>query len=118
MNIHSHFVRGIAFAIALAGAAPLLDPAPAAANERVQVTKHTYVYYGDHDIYYAPDTKVWFYRDDGSGAWKSAEVLPTEFEPYVKTKGITISLNTERPYEQHDYVVKTYKVKHHDDDDD
>ena len=115
MKAHTHFVRGIALALALAGAMPLLISAPVAANETVQVTKHSYVYYGDHDIYYAPETKVWFYREGDSGAWKSAEVLPTDYEPYVKTKGITISLNTERPYEQHEYVVKTYKVKHHDD---
>jgi hypothetical protein len=114
MNTLNQVVRGIALATALAVAVPVLT-SPASATD-VQVTKHTYVYYGDHgDIYYAPDTKVWFYREDGTGAWKSAEVLPEAFQPYVKTKGITISLNTERPYEQNEYVVKTYKVKHHDD---
>jgi hypothetical protein len=115
MNTFNQVVRGIALATALAIVAPVLTSMPAVATE-VQVTKHTYVYYGDHDIYFAPDTKVWFYREDGTGAWKSAETLPDAFQPYVKTKGITISLNTERPYEQHEYVVKTYKVKHHDDD--
>lgn len=114
MNTLNQAVRGIALATALAVVAPVLTSTPAAAATEVQVTKHTYVYYGDHDIYFAPDTKVWFYRDD-SGAWKSAEILPETYQPYVKTKGITISLNTERPYEQNEYVVKTYKVKKNDD---
>ena len=115
MNTLNQVARGIALATALAVVTPVLTSTSAVAATEVQVTKHTYVYYGDKDIYYAPDTKVWFYKEDGSGAWKSAEVLPDVYQPYVKTKGITISLNTERPYEQNEYVVKTYKVKHKDD---
>ena len=114
MNTLNQVARGIALAAALA-VTPVLISMPAAAETEVQVTKHTYVYYGDKDIYYAPDTKIWFYREGDNGEWKSAQVLPDTYQPYVKNKGITISLNTERPYEQNEYVVKTYKVKHKDD---
>jgi len=77
-------------------------------------TRHRYVYYGDHDIYYSPQTKTWFWRD--GTRWQSGPVLPVASQPFVKVDGIQIELETERPYEQHAYVIATYKNRKSDDD--
>jgi hypothetical protein len=86
-------------------------------------TKRRYVYYGDHDIYFAPDTRTYYWRADG--AWQSGMTLPPEDEVYVKRGGVAIELDTDRPYTKHEYVVAHYKNRHareehrhHDDDDD
>jgi hypothetical protein len=77
-------------------------------------TKHQYVYYGDHDIFFAPDTKTYYWQ--ASGRWQSGAVLPPDVEPFVRNGGVTIELDTDRPYERHDYVIAHYKQKHDRDD--
>jgi len=83
-------------------------------------TKRSYVYYGDHDIYFAPETKVYYWKSNG--AWQSGTVLPPEDRTYVQRGGVTVELDTDRPYTQHEYVVAHYKHRHardeehHDDD--
>ena len=74
-------------------------------------TKHKYVYYGDHDIYFAPESKTYYWMDNGT--WQSGAVLPPADQAYVRKGGVTIELDTDRPYEKHDWVIKHYK-KHHD----
>ena len=74
-------------------------------------TKHRYVYYGDHDIFFSPETKTYFWQSDGR--WQSGNALPVEMMPYVRSGGTAIELDTVRPYERHDYVVTHYR--HHDD---
>jgi hypothetical protein len=78
-------------------------------------TKHHYVYYADHDIYFAPETKTYYWQAS-AGDWKSGTVLPEEDRAYVRGKGVTIELDTDKPYTRHDYVIAHYKVSHHDDD--
>jgi hypothetical protein len=83
-------------------------------------TKRQYVYYGDHDIYFAPATKVYYWRNGGK--WLSGTELPPEDRAYVRRGGVTIELDTDRPYTQHEYVIAHYKhhrdhdEEHHDDD--
>ena len=77
--------------------------------------KHKYVYYADHDIYYAPDTKTYFYQANGN--WTSGATLPPEDQTYVRGRGVAIELDTDKPYTRHDYVIAHYKLKHNDDDD-
>jgi hypothetical protein len=82
-------------------------------------TKRKYVYYGDHDIYFSPETRVYYWRDNGR--WVSGTALPPRYEPYVRTGGINIELDTDRPYERNSYVIAHYGHRHHgdrDDDDD
>lgn len=84
-------------------------------------TKRQYIYYGDHDIYFAPDTKTYYWRSDGR--WLSGTDLPPEDRTYVRRGGVTIELDTDRPYTRHEYVVAHYKhhhghEEHHDHDDD
>ena len=66
-----------------------------------------YVYYRDHDIYYAPESRTYYWMADGT--WRSGNVLPESSRGYVTSGGIEIDLDTDRPYERHDYVVSTYK---------
>jgi len=70
-------------------------------------TRHRYVYYGDHDIFFSPETKTYFWQSDGR--WHSGDALPVEMMPYVRTGGTAIELDTVRPYERHDYVITHYR---------
>ena len=84
-------------------------------------TKRSYVYYGDHDIYFAPETNVYYWKSNGT--WQSGTALPPEDRTFVQKGGVTIELDTDRPYTKHEYVVAHYKHRHdrydderHDDD--
>lgn len=89
-------------------------------------TKHRYVYYGDHDIYFAPDTRTYYWQSNGK--WMSGVALPPEDRAYVRRGGVDIELDTDLPYTRHDYVIAHYKHQHvrdeheheheHDEDDD
>ena len=83
---------------------------------KTTTTKHHYVYYGDHQIYFAPETKVYYWREGTT--WRSGAELPVEARAYVRTGGVEFDLDTERPYERHDWVIAHVKeFKHHDDKD-
>ena len=75
-------------------------------------TKHRYVYYSDRGIYYAPETNTYYWRDNGR--WISGNTLPAADQPYVRSGGVQIELDTERPYERNDYVIAHYKHRDHD----
>jgi len=75
---------------------------------------HQFVYYGDHDIYFAPDTKTYYWQEGGN--WRSGMELPAESRAYIRTGGIKIQLDTDKPYERNDYVIEHYR-HHHDNDD-
>ena len=77
-------------------------------------TQHNYVYYGSHDIYFAPDTKVYYWRTE-NGSWKSGTMLPPDRVGYVRDGGVTIQLDTDKPYERNDYVIAHYKTRPYDD---
>ncbi|HZP66428.1 MAG TPA: hypothetical protein VFB32_08960 [Rudaea sp.] len=70
-------------------------------------TKHRYVYYADHNIYFAPETKTYYWQSNGR--WTSGTTLPPEDQAYVHGKGFSIELDTDRPYERNDYVIAQYK---------
>ena len=48
-------------------------------------------------------------------AWRSGVELPPAYRGYITTGGVTIDLDTERPYERNDWVVEHYR--HHRDGD-
>jgi hypothetical protein len=68
--------------------------------------KHHYTYYPEGEIYYAPESRLWFWLDGGS--WRSGISLPLDFQGYVRTGGVSIELDADRPYVRHDYVVEHY----------
>jgi hypothetical protein len=72
-------------------------------------TQHNYVYYGSHDIYFAPDTKVYYWKT-ADGSWTSGTVLPSDRVAYVRDGGRTIQLDTDKPYERNDYVIAHYRT--------
>ena len=74
-------------------------------------TKHRYVYYGDHDIYFAPETKTYYWREGSD--WRSGIELPVESRTYITKGGVNVDLDTERPYEKHEWAVEHYKKHDH-----
>ena len=124
MTIHRTHLAAAVASLVLCAALPAfadnpMPPDQSTTTTTTTVTKHQYVYYPEHDIYFAPATKTYFYQVNGN--WTSGTVLPPEDMPYIRSKGVAIELDTDRPYERHDYVIAHYKNKaikiEHDDHD-
>ncbi len=115
MNIQ----RNLAIAVALSVGFVALPVLAAETTVTVEKTtlKHHFVYYGDHQIYFAPETKTYYWQQ-GDGNWHSGAMLPTESQGFVKTGGVELDLDTERPYERHEWVRKHYQDKHESGDKD
>ena len=103
MNKHRSIIGAAVVAAVLAASVPAM----AQTTVTVEKGRHSYIYYKDRDIYFAPETKTYYWMANGS--WRSGPALPADYEPYVRSGGVTIALDTERPYERHDYVVAQYK---------
>jgi len=112
MNINRSLIAASVLAIGFAGAVPAM--ADTTVTTVTKTTGHHYVYYGDHQIYYAPETKTYYWENDG--AWKSGTELPSDRRTYVTAGGVKMELNTAQPYERHEWVVKHYKDKHDGDE--
>jgi hypothetical protein len=112
MNIRNSFVTATAITLGLAAAMPAMAQTADTSETTVTVKKgqHHYVYYGDHDIYFAPERKIYYWQADG--AWRSGEELPVASRGYVTSGGMKIDLDTERPYERSELVIKQYKHDH------
>jgi len=100
----AHFAlanRGRALpALALAALPVLAQETTTETVTTTTVKKHDYVYYGDHDIYFAPDTKTYYWQEGGN--WRSGMELPAESRAYIRTGGVKIQLDTDKPYERND----------------
>lgn len=72
--------------------------APAHGHRR----KYAYVYYPDVCVYYAPERKSWFWLEGEN--WRVGVQLPDEFRVRLGT-GVSVTLDTQRPYEQHAVVA-------------
>lgn len=115
MSILRNPIAALAIAIGYVYAVP----SSAFADEVTVTTKHHYVYYGDHEIYFAPETKVYYWRENGT--WRSGAELPMESRTYIQNGGVELDLDTDRPYERHNWVVTHLKelkdrVRHDDGD--
>jgi hypothetical protein len=78
--------------------------------------RYRYLYYSDRGIYYAPQTRTYYWLSDGR--WVSGTTVPPELEPFVRSGGVEIELDTARPYERDEFVVAHYGHRHdhgHDD---
>jgi hypothetical protein len=98
---HRNLIKIAALAIAVSAALPAM------ADTLVATGKHHYVYFGDHDIYYAPESKTYFWLENGR--WRSGYALPEDRQAFVKIRGVDIDLDTDRPYERNDYVIEHYR---------
>jgi len=114
MNIFRTALKAAALALVVTLAVPSVYADDTDTKVTVTKTKHKYVYYGDHDIYFAPESKTYYWQSNGT--WTSGTTLPEEYTGYVKNGGVNIELDVDKPYERHDYVIAHYKHKHHDDD--
>lgn len=68
--------------------------------------EHRYVYYPAQQVYYAPETRTWFWIDGGS--WQFGLNLPSQVHVAVNGGGVPVMLPTERPYVEHAYVEEQY----------
>ena len=105
MNMNRSFLKLAALTLAISAALPAMADSTVTTTTK---TKHSYVYYRDHDIYFAPESKTYYWQADGR--WTSGSELPMDHRTYVKTGGVTVELDTDRPYDRHDWVVSKYKT--------
>ena len=114
MKMRNTVIHAAALSLALATLPVLAQEQPGTETTTTTTTvvkKHNYVYYGDHDIYFAPETKTYYWREGSD--WRSGTELPAESRAYITKGGVTIQLDTERPYEKHEWVVAHYKNHDH-----
>ena len=120
MNMRNTITTATLMAIACAAATPVLaqqtDTTETTTTTTVTKGHHRYVYYGDHDIYFAPESKTYYWRE--GDAWRSGVELPQANREYITSGGVNIELDTERPYERNEWVIQHYKHGHQDRDDD
>jgi hypothetical protein len=105
MKTRPTLIRAAGLALAIAAAFPALALADTVVS--VQGNTRHYVYYRDHDIYYAPDTRTYYWMADGGWHW--GDTLPLAWRGEIERGGVNIELDTDRPYERHEYVVSHYK---------
>lgn len=91
----------------LAGA----DPPPWAPAHGYRA-KHQYLYYPSRRIYYEPARSLWFWLDAGN--WRVGASLPDRLSRYA-TRGVSIELDTDRPYERQSWVDEHYGHHAHGD---
>lgn len=72
---------------------------------------HQYVYYPSAEVYYAPDTRMWFWL--GGNGWQAGVSLPAALQGYVQVGGVNISLDVDRPYLRNTDVVRRYGGREH-----
>lgn len=107
----------IAAVSALPSAPSFADPPPWAPAHGYRAKQYRYVYYPEYQVYYAPETRMWFWL--GGGQWRNGISLPTGYAVGA-VPGVSVILDTGMPYERHEYVVEQYgghgkhKHKHHD----
>lgn len=94
-----------ALAAILAAPPVLADPPPWAPAHGYRAKRHNYTYYPAYEVYYAPETRMWFWLDGGS--WRAGVSLPG-YLGFVSGGGVSVVLDAERPYERHTYVVERY----------
>lgn len=89
----------------LTAAPALADPPPWAPAHGYRAKQYRYVYYPEYEVYYAPETRLWFWLD--GGRWRFGATLPG-YLPLVGVPGVSIILGSERPYYEHRVVIEHY----------
>jgi hypothetical protein len=64
-----------------------------------------YYYYPGANVYFRPSDRAWFYLDGGD--WRIAVALPTGIRVNF-TESVSLTMETERPYEYHAQVREHY----------
>lgn len=95
----------LATACALPVAPALADPPPWAPAHGYRAKQYRYVYYPEYQVYYAPESRLWFWF--GGDQWRTGVSLPAGMVVGA-VPGVSLVLDTGRPYERHDYVVERH----------
>ena len=64
---------------------------------------YSYVYYPDAEVYFAPESHVYYWSEGGS--WRSGERVPQNI---VLRSHVTVNLDSPEPYRHHDEVRAKY----------
>lgn len=89
----------------LAASPALADPPPWAPAHGYRAKQYRYIYYPQYEVYYAPETRLWFWLD--GGRWRFGAALPA-YLPLVGVPGVSIILGSDRPYYEHPLVIEHY----------
>lgn len=93
----------------------MADPPPWAPAHGQRAKQHRYIFYPQHEVYYAPASQLWFWLDGGN--WRVGTSLPRRIV-VAGMPGVSVILGTERPYEMNAYLVarhgKHHRHRHHD----
>jgi hypothetical protein len=125
MNGKNVRALGAAMVLGLCAAASTVwaDPPPwAPAHGERAKHQYRYVYYPQQEIYYSPESRLWFWAS--GNRWQFGVNLPVQYEQVIiGAGGVGIVLRSDRPYTEHVYVVQQYGGRphghrHHDHDDD
>lgn len=95
-------------AMTLMSAAALAAPAGHVAAQHERQGAHHYVYYPSRQLYFSPETQMWFWPDGDS--WTRGGALPIPLQQYARG-GYNVYLDVERPYEAQQDVDAGYR--HH-----
>lgn len=102
---------GLVLAVPVFADPPPWAPAHGRRAHEQQAREYHYVYYRNEvPMYYAPQSGLWFWLSGSN--WQFGANLPVQYQPYA-TGGISIQLDTERPYEQNAYVEEHYGPPRH-----
>lgn len=89
--------------------------APAHGYRAKEMREYRYIYYPAQQVYYAPESQLWFWLNDGN--WQFGVNLPTQYPMYAGSSGVSVMLHSDRPYVEHVYVEEHYgrplREKHH-----
>jgi hypothetical protein len=112
--MNKQILKAAALSLLAAGLAmpppAIADPPPWAPAYGYRAKQHHYVYYPRQEVYYAPETRLWFWLD--GGRWRFGASLPPTY--YVAgTPGVSVYLGSARPYYEHYTVVERYGGRHH-----
>jgi hypothetical protein len=100
------FVAVMLLVLAGGWIAPAFSDPPAHAPAHGWRAKHRYTYYRDHEIYYSPESSVWFWMDRDR-EWHVGARLPARLQQFT-VHGISVELGSDKPYREHAYVVERY----------
>ena len=78
-------------------------PAPVYQQE---ITTYDYVYYPAQQMYFSPSSNNWFWLS-GNG-WQVSTRLPSYLNLDLRFGGIPVSLRSELPYFEHEFVESRY----------
>jgi hypothetical protein len=71
-----------------------------------KVREYRYVYYPAQRVYYAPETRSWFWLHGSN--WQAGLTLPHHYQFSAQIGGIPVVLQSSRPYIEHVYVEERY----------